>query len=369
MRQSSSPPATSAEVARIAGVSRTTVSFVLNEVRNRGISDATRERVLAVARQLGYVPNAAARSLAGGATRTIALVVPRLEHLHVDPFLAQLVASVRDACRLHGLKLLIDSVDGGAGDAGEWVQLARSRSVDGVIVSALRTQDVERLQPLRDARTPLVALGCNLPAAEGYLTLGDDTWRSARLAVRHLLELGRRRVALVNHVGADHHAAAQRERGWRQALADHGIAPAETWRVHGDMTAASGYQATCELLARGEHFDGLFAGNDTIAFGALRALSEAGLKVPRDVAVVGYDDIPLAAFASPPLTSVRSDPAGHGRQAVQMLLSQLQAGEPPAVTRPKAPKLVIRESCGAAGAAPASAPATAARRGRRVTQR
>ena len=341
-------PASSAEVARRAGVSRTTVSFVLNDVRDRGISAATRERVLAVARELGYEPNAAARTLAGGATRTVALVVPQLDHLHVDAFLAQLVASVNASCHGHGLRLLIESTEGEGREPGGFLQLVRSRSIDGLIVANLRTAEIAHLRRLRDSGLPLVVFGCGLPTDEGFATMGDDTWRSAQLPVRHLLALGHRRIGLVNYAQPAFHSAEQRERGWRQALADHGIAPDPGWIVHGDISAQSGYLATRALLARDAGLTALFAGNDTIAFGVLKALAEAGRRVPKDVAVVGYDDIPLAPYASPPLTSVHTDPIGHGRQAVAMLLAQLRAGEAAPTTTAIAPTaLVVRASCGA----------------------
>lgn len=339
-------PVTSADVARRAGVSRTTVSFVLNDVRDRGISASTRERVLAVARELGYEPNAAARTLAGGATRTVALVVPQVEHLYVDAFLAQLVASMNECCHLQGLRLLIESTEGEGREPGGFLQLVRSRSIDGLIVANLRTTEIDHLRRLRDSGVPHVVFGCNLPASERFPTMGDDTWRSARLAVQHLLDLGHRTVGLVNYAAAEYHSATQRERGWRQALEDHGIAADPRWIAHGNISAQSGYEATRELLARGIAFTALFAGNDTVAFGVLRALREAGLRVPQDVAVVGYDDIPLAAFAAPPLTSMRTDPVGHGRQAVQLLLAQMRR-EVANVAPLAAPRLVVRESCGA----------------------
>lgn len=346
-------PPTSSEVARHAGVSRTTVSFVLNGVLDQGISDATRDRVLASAAALGYEPNAAARSLAGGVTGTVALVVPKAEHLYVDAFLGQLVASVNDACHRHGLKLLIESTGDEGREPGSFVQLVRSRRIDGLIVAHLRTSEIEHLRRLRDSGIPLVVFGCDLPDAERYQTMGDDTWRSARMAVRHLLALGHRRIAFINYAAAEFHSVKQRELGWRQALAEQDISVEPAWMEHADISAQSGYEATQRLLARGMRCSALFAGNDTIAFGALRALHEAGLRVPDDVAVVGYDDIPLAPFASPPLTSVRSDPIGHGRLAVQMLVAQLQnAPMVPGAADVAETVLVVRASCGAQPARP-----------------
>jgi LacI family transcriptional regulator len=343
----SRPAPSSAEVARRAGVSRTTVSFVLNDVRDRGISEATRERVLAVAREIGYEPHAAARMLAGGATGTVALVVPRMAHLSVDAFLSQLVASINAECHRHGLALLIESTEDEGREPGGFLRLVRGRRIDGLIVANLRTAEMAHLQQLRASGVPLVVFGCQLPDAEGFHTMGDDTWRSARLAVDHLLDLGHRQVAFVNYAQPEFHNVNQRERGWRAALQARGIEPDAAWLAHADISAESGYLATRRLLARGVPFTALFAGNDTIAFGALRALREAGRRVPQDVAVVGYDDIPLAPYADPPLSSVRTDPAAHGRQAVQTLLAQLRPGTG-VVDAVPAPVLVVRASCGTA---------------------
>ncbi len=339
---------TSAAVARRAGVSRTTVSFVMNNVRDKGISEDTRQRVLAAAAELGYQPNAAARTLAGGATGTVAVVIPKAAHLHVDAFLAQLVASINEECHLHGLKLLIESTDDGQREPGHFVQLMRSRSIDGLIVAHLRTSEHEHLRQLRDGGIPLVVLGCGLPDTERYCTMGDNTWVSATLAVDHLLDLGHRDIAFVNYAQPEYDSVSNRERGWRQALTTRGIHINPAWVAYADISPHSGYLATRELLARRVKFSALFAGNDTIAFGVLRALSEAGRRVPHDVAVVGYDDIPLAAFASPPLTTMRSDPSHQGLLAVQALLAQMnQQGPTLPMHDERQATLVIRDSCGA----------------------
>jgi len=341
-------PPTSREVARRAGVSRTTVSFVLNDVRDQGISDATRQRVLDAARELGYEPNAAARILAGGITGTIALVIPKASHLYVDAFLAQLVASINEECHSHGLKLLIETTEDEGREPGGFLQLVRSRRIDGLIVANLRTSEHEHLRRLLDGGVPMVVFGCSLADMRRYHTVAADTSSSAKAAVKHLLELGHRQIAFVNFARPEYHAVNDRERGWRDALGEYGIAVDPVWLAYADISAQSGYEATRELLQRGGKFTALFAGNDTIAFGAIKALNEAGLRIPEDVALVGYDDLPLAPFATPPLTTVHSDPIGHGRQAVQMLMSQLRgeahllaAGEEPPA------ELVIRESCGA----------------------
>jgi LacI family transcriptional regulator len=339
-------PPTSAEVARKAGVSRTTVSFVLNGVLNRGISEATRARVLAVADELGYRPNIAARTLAGGASATVGLVMPQATHLYDDAFLAHLVGSINEACHRAGLKMLIESTDGEGREPGGFVDLVRSRRIDGLIVVNLRRSEHDHLRQLAAAGIPLVVLGSGRDGTGDFHTLGTDNHRGAMLAVNHLLDLGHRCIAHVGFAPSEFHSVSGRESGWRDALLARGITPELSWVVGADISAESGWRATRELLARGVPCTALFVGNDTVAFGALRALREAGRRVPDDVAVVGYDDLPLAPFAEPPLTTVRTDPIRHGREAMEMLLA-LMAGQGGEVAhREIGAALVVRASCG-----------------------
>ena len=339
---------TAAEVARRAGVSRTAVSFVLNNVTDQGISSATRERVLQAARELGYEPNAAARMLASGTTGTVALVIPKASHLYVDAFLAQLVASINEECHRHGLKLLIESTEDEGREPGAFVNLVKSRSIDGLIVVNLRTTEHEHLHRIHDAGIPLVVFGPRLAHLENVHAMGNDTARSAYIATEHLIGLGHERIAYVSFAPREYHAVSEREQGWRDALEAHGLDADPAWAEYANIDAYSGYLATQRLLARKLNFTALFAGNDTIAFGVIKALNEAGIRVPNDVALVGYDDIPLAAFASPPLTTMQSDPVEHGKEAMQMLLAQLERREDTGGRHvQRVAKLIVRESCGA----------------------
>lgn len=338
---------TSAEVARRAGVSRTTVSFVLNGVRDRGISEATRVRVLAVADELGYRPNIAARTLAGGASATVGLVMPQATHLYDDVFLAHLVGSINEACHRAGLKMLIESTDGEGREPGGFVDLVRSRRIDGLVVVNLRRGEHDHLRQLAAAGIPLVVLGSGRDGTGDFHTLGTDNHRGATLAVNHLLDLGHRCIAHVGFAPSEFHSVSERERGWHEALTARGITPEPSWVACADISAESGWRATRELLARGVPFTALFVGNDTIAFGALRALREAGRRVPEDVAVVGYDDLPLAPFAAPPLTTIRTDPIRHGREAMEILLALMAEPGGVAAHREIGATLVVRASCGA----------------------
>ncbi|MEO8154330.1 MAG: LacI family DNA-binding transcriptional regulator [Rhizobacter sp.] len=348
MASSLKSPPTSSEVARRAGVSRTTVSFVLNDVRDQGISEATRERVLAAARELSYEPNAAARTLARGSTGTVALVIPKAAHLYVDAFLAQLAASINQECHRQGLKMLIESSDDDGQAPGGFVDLVRSRRIDGLMVANPSLAGRENLVRIAEAGIPMVVFGAGLPEVEHCHTTGNDTSGSAQVAVRHLIGLGHREIAFVNFAQPEYLEVNARERGWREAMAAAGLPIDPAWLAYADISAASGYVATRALLARGVRFTALFAGNDTIAFGAIRALHEAGLRVPHDIALVGFDDIPLAQFAVPALTTVRMDPIGLGRDAMAMLTALLRGEATEAAMRHEQPvELVIRESCGA----------------------
>ena len=339
---------TSSEVARRAGVSRTTVSFVLNDVRDKGISDGTRARVLAAAREMNYEPNAAARSLARGLTGTVALVIPKASHLCVDAFLAQLAASINDECHRHDLRMLIESTDDDGRDPGSFVNLVRGRHIDGLIVANLRTSANEHLNRVADAGIPLVVLSGGAPGLERFCTLSGDTSLPATTLVKHMIGLGHERIAYISFALPEYYSVSEREQGWRAALNASNIDVDPAWLEYADITAQSGYEAARRLIARGAKFSALFAGNDTIAFGAMKALTEAGMRIPRDVAVVGYDDIPLAAFAAPPLTTMRSDPSGDGKKAMQLLLSQLGGEVVPQGPRQLGqPRLVVRDSCGA----------------------
>jgi DNA-binding LacI/PurR family transcriptional regulator len=344
----SQKPPTSAEVARQAGVSRTTVSFVLNGVLNRGISEATRERVLAVARSMGYQPNAAARSLASGQTGTVGVVIPKAAHLYVDAFLAQLVATVNEQCHALGLKMLIETTDDEGREPGGFVNLVRGRSIDGLIVANLRTSEHAHLDKITEAGIPLVVLTSRPRELPHLATVLSDTAKAACTAVQHLIKLGHQDIAFISFAQPEYESVHERELGWQQALEQAHLAVRRDLVEYADISAQSGYDAARRLLARGVKFTALFAGNDTIAFGALRALHEAGLRVPQDVAVVGYDDIPMAAFATPPLTTMHSDPIGQAQMALKLLMAQINAdtsAEP--VQHEVSPQLLIRASCGA----------------------
>jgi LacI family transcriptional regulator len=335
---------TSSEVAQRAGVSRTTVSFVLNDSPNKGISEETRKRVLEAAQELGYTPNAAARSLKGGGTGTVAVVIARSEHLHVDAFLPRLLSTVNESFQLQGYRVLIEAAEG---PEGEFLNLVRSKRIDGLIVANVRERDRLLVKQLSEEGFPVVMPGNGLERFNTRHTDVDDSWAAQR-GVEHLLKLGHRRIAHIGFGSEAYQNVQSRRVGYERALREAGISPDPALVTNADISARSGQVAMQRLLDTGVDFSALFAGNDTIALGAMKALRLAGRRLPDDVAIVGYDDIPLADFAHPPLTTLRSDPVLQGQEAVDQLLALMGGKAPHVSSDAYEVSLVVRESCGTA---------------------
>ncbi|GAA1536759.1 LacI family transcriptional regulator [Microbacterium ginsengiterrae] len=326
--------ATIEEVAAAAGVSRSTVSRVVNG--STAVSPEALTAVQSAIAQLNYVPNRAARSLASRQTNAIALIVPEdTTRFFGDPFFASIVAGITGA--LGGsdylLNLLIASDDPGE----KMTSFVRNGGVDGALIVSHHTSDafVERIA---DA-VPVVWGGRPLHQRSSEYVVDVDNIAAARTAAQHLVDLGRRRIATITGP-VTMLASVDRLQGFRAALADAGLAPFA--ELEGDYSESSGAEATRLLLAEGRP-DAIFVASDLMARGAITALRSAGLRVPEDVAVVGFDDSPVALTADPPLTTVRQPMYAMGETMAGVLLSRLAGEEPPKVTMLPT-ELVVRAS-------------------------
>ena len=323
-----------ADVARIAGVSKQTVSRVFNDQpRVRG---ETRERVLSAARQLGYRPNSAARALITGRTRTLGVIASDATSYGPAATLHAINVAARDAGYFVSAVPLRATDHGSVLDA---VERLTSQGVDGIITIASQ-KTVARALADTPHRVPMVTLDRSLEEHVPMVTVDEE--QGARRATEHLLHLGHRTVL---HLAgpADWIAAEERATGWRTALEAAGapvIAP-----LTGDWSAESGYAVGRELAARAEA-TAVFAANDQMALGLLLALAEAGRRVPRDVSVIGFDDIPEAAFMIPPLTTVRHNFAEIGRRCMALMLRQLGAPAHSWVRTLVSGELIVRSSSG-----------------------
>ena len=345
MTSSKRTGATGAEVAIRAGVSRTTVSFVLNDLRNKGISDTTRQKVLDAANDLGYQPNAAARTLAGGSTGTIAVVIACADHLNYDAYLPRILNTINERCHKYGNKVLIESADEQIKQPGAFMDLVRSKSIDGLIVANMRTVDGQYVRQLSEQGFPIVVPGNGIEPFYSRCASNCDE-NAAYVATKHLIDRGHQRIVHLPFASDIFDVVIQRRAGYERALAENGISPDPKLLIYANISAQSGYAAMKKLLKYTKDFSAVFAGNDTIAFGAIRALNEAGLKVPEDVAIVGFDDVPLAAYVTPPLTTLRTDPITQGKEAVDMLMALIGGKHRNRPEKCYEIPLIIRKSCG-----------------------
>jgi DNA-binding LacI/PurR family transcriptional regulator len=329
--------ATSADVAAVAGVSRTTVSFVLNERAGVKIPQATRQRVLAAAARLDYHPHSVARQLAGGASRALGLVLRQTpEQVANDGVLAETLRGLANAARAANHRVLLETLVPGE---GRYADLLRSGRTDGLIVSGPRYDDEELAELVRDG-FPVVIQGShpglNVPSVD------VDNEAGARLAVEHLLSLGHRRIACITNAPLAYTAASERLTGYREALAAAGLPEEPDLIAEGAFDAQSGHRAMAEILARTTP-DAVFVASDVVAIGAIAGLRDAGLTVPGDVSVIGFDAIPLAAFLNPPLTTIRLPAYDLGLAAGRAILERI-AGRPVAARTLLPTELIVRAS-------------------------
>ena len=335
---------TTHDIAREAGVARTTVSHILNNRPGIVISPKTRERVLAVAQKLGYVANSAAQMLVTGRSQTIGLVLSRPDLISVDAFVPIMVFGLNEACRTRGYRLLMESIQEPAG-VDAYLDLAKSRRIDGLIVINPRLGDAA-LQKVIESKFPVLVFGSSGHPQEHSIATQDG--EASCRATAHLLSLGHRRIAHISYAQLEYLPAIKRFEGYRTAYQKANLPCDKKLFAEATFTSESGYRAMKQILASKAHPTALFAGNDTVAIGAMTAIREAGLSIPENLAVVGYDDIPAAAFACPPLTTIRSHAFEQGKlvgeAAIALVLGKAIRSQPDVLPL----ELIIRGSCGAA---------------------
>ncbi len=327
------------EIAKITGVSRSTVSRVVNDDPN--VSDQTRLKVMEVVRRLNYQPNAAARSLAAGRNRVLGLVIPeRVASLFIDPYFPILIQGISAACNAndHSIMLWLAEPDY---ERRTIRKVVHSNLIDGVVVASMLNDDPV-VEALADGALPFLLVGRH-PTRANINYVDVDNAAGAREAVTHLLRLGRRRIATIT---GPHNmiAGVDRREGYLAALRLRGLPAEPSLIAEGDFTEGGGYVAMQRLLSSNP--DAVFAASDITALGALRALKEAGRRVPEDVAVVGFDDMPFAAHTDPSLTTVRQPVHRTGMMAAETLIDLIEnpSDQPRRIVLPT--EMVIRASCG-----------------------
>jgi LacI family transcriptional regulator len=320
------------QVARMAGVSPSTVSRILNGTAE--VSEVKRQSVEKAVATLGFVPNPMARGLAGGRTLSIGVITQAID----SPFYGMALRGIEQALDQAGYSALYVSGHWDAKAEAKCIDVLRSRRVDGLIVLSGRLSD---LALKACAKTmPVVVTGRSLKAP-GLYSLNFDNFEGGRLATQHLIDLGHRQIAFI--AGAPNHPdAAERYRGYRTALESASLGVDPALEISGDFQEESGLQAVEKLIAGQQKFTAIFAANDQMAFGAAVGLHRYGLRVPQDVALIGFDDLPMATYSVPPLSSIHESAYELGTMAAGSML-QLLSGTKPEGQVPS-PRLVVRQS-------------------------
>jgi LacI family transcriptional regulator len=330
------PAITIKEVAREAGVSVATISRVVNE--KGPVSEETRQRIRGVVERLRYAPHAAARSLITRQTRTLGVLLPDL----FGEFFSELIRGIDVAARKRGYHLLVSGSHGDHAETRAMLRAIRGR-VDGLIALS-PDLDAGAFEENLPAGFPVVLLNGNVRRT-GYASILVDNYGGAFAMARHLMRFGHRRIAFVTGP-ADNHDAAERLRGYRDALGRQ--IGASGLEISGDFREEAGYRAAPRILRGRRRPTAVFAANDAMAIGLLCAFRERQILVPEDIALAGFDDIPIARFITPPLTTVRFPIAELGRLATARLLHALNGSDEHRRNEEILPTtLVVRSSCGA----------------------
>jgi len=330
------------DVAKKAGVSTATVSRVVND--HPHVSKEVRKRVLAVIDEVGYNPHIAARSLASQKTRNIGLVFPNSIHrFFTDPYFPRLTEGIALACNENDYTLSLFIFHTEELEKKLIPRIIRGGLVDGIVVQTTRIED-DSLSKIAAGNIPFVVAGkpMTLPDAS-YIDV--DNTNGAYNAVAHLIRGGKKHIGTIT---GPQSSASGRDRltGYKKALRERNISLEYDLITEGDYTEEAGYYGTKTLLKNNEKLDAIFAASDAMAVGVLKALREASISVPKQVAVVGFDDLPPSRSATPALTTVRQPIRRFGVQAVEILLDILENGESPPRQVVLETELVIRQSCG-----------------------
>ncbi len=328
------------DIGRLAGVSRSTVSRVIND--QPSVRPEVRARVQEVIRRTGFAPNVAARSLVSGRSGVIGLVIPsRVGRLFEDPYFARLIQGISAASNQCRRSLSLFLFQDEAEESELYPRVVTSGSLDGLLITATRMAD-PLLARMAVGEIPVVMVG--RPDVEGISYVDVDNRGGALQAAIHLCNLGYRRIGLLG-APISTTAGLDRLNGFVEGLAVCGMALHPSLRVDGDFSEKSGYEAMRELISGRP--DAVFVASDTMAMGALRALGEEGIQVPQDIALVGFDGLTASETSVPTLTTIRQPVAETGARAVHML-NDLVSGVATAPTEEIMPvELVVRESCGA----------------------
>ena len=330
------------DIAKLAGVSHTTVYRALNDKPR--ISESTKERIISIAREFNYQPNVLAQSLVLGRTKTLGLVITTI----VNPFYPELARGIEDAARSLGYNIILCCTNFDISLEKQYIDMLRSRGVDGIIFTSAHIHDPNITRLVKDD-FPLILVNRRVygdPMMDCIDYVVVENTKGGFLAVEHLIKMGHKRIGVISGSRGSS-PAVERLEGARNAFTEYGLNPGELLVLDGDFLKPSGYEAAKKFLAMGDPPSAIFGVNDYMALGALEAILDSGLRVPEDIALIGFNDIEFTSLKAIELTTIGQKKYEMGSIAVHTLLERIEGGD-----RDKArqitlePDLIIRRSCG-----------------------
>jgi LacI family transcriptional regulator len=337
---------TSKDVADAAGVSQTTVSFVLNDVKDANISEATRQRVWQAAHDLGYVPDVSARSLAQGRSNNIGLILIKPHsHVFADPFVPNVITGFSEIIRTQDYRIVVEIIDNPA-NLNTISRMLRGGEVAGVVISGvlgLGWASTDILSLLHDDY-PVVMIDPVIDPSAHFVSI--DHVAGVQQMAAHIASLGHHHIACIGYASAADFYVRERLQAFREGLQAAGLTLDEHLIRYGDYDPETGYQAARALLHEDPRPTVIWGMNDMMAIGAMAAVRDAGLRIPEDIAIVGYDDMRFAEFTCPALTTVSAPEIELGREVAALLLALINntPGDDRSFLQPQ---LIVRKSCGA----------------------
>lgn len=327
------------DIARITGVSRTTVSFVLNNTRGKSISEETRQRIVAVAKEFGYMPDTSAVETAMSRDGSICLIVCHSESAFSDAYIMRLIEGMSRPIHKerYDIRVLHFRVS-----RHDYLETIRKGNFDGAILLNTHADD-SGIAELEASNLPFVVIGA-LPN-KSLIQIDIDNKDAAAGVARYLLSLGHKDIGVIAHAPETFYAVKARLAGFCDELHQNNIAVCDSNISFANFTEESGYRATRELLATHPTLSAIFGTNDVVTYGAMRAIEDAGLSIPDDISIVGFDDDYLSLYTNPPLTTVTLPAEGIGRTAAETLLRLIRGAQVHRGLRLLPTNLTIRQSC------------------------
>ncbi|MDF1613065.1 LacI family DNA-binding transcriptional regulator [Stygiobacter electus] len=324
-------------IAEKAKVSRMTVSRVFSGEKN--VSKKTSEKIKKIAKRVGYHPNLIARSLSKRKSNTIGIFVPKTRHLFLDVYITQLLSGISDVTQEHDFRLMLFPIDYKKSESDLYLSIARSHLVDGIILIKTKIKD-DGLEELKSIKFPFVLVNHR---NNKYNFIDSNNIKGTKLAIEHLYNLGHRKIAFVSG-SLDETNAIDRLNSYKRTMKKLNLPIKKEWIINGEFSKEKAYEESKKLFNQKDLPTAIFCSDDYMAIGVIERIKESGLSVPRDISVVGFDNIEISSYVNPPLTTVHQPISMIGEKAANLLIDLINEKKSPPIHELLDTQLVIRKS-------------------------